>query len=89
MKDKNPTKKALEVTENFNNNEILSDVNGSYTGFPLNNERPIQDADDLRLFFSFLLFRFTVCCKKTSCHNKTGKRCKEALNNYKLQTIQG
>ena len=47
MNDKNPTKKALEATENFNNDEIPSDVNGSYTGRPLNNERPIQDADDL------------------------------------------
>ncbi len=47
MKNKNPTKKALEVTENFNNDEIHSDVNGSYTGVPLNNERPVQDADDL------------------------------------------
>ena len=47
MKDKNPTQKALDITENFNNGEILSDVNGSYTGCPLNNERPIQDADDL------------------------------------------
>ena len=47
MNDKNPTKKALETTESFNDNEILSDVNGSYTGRPLNNEQPIQDADDL------------------------------------------
>jgi hypothetical protein len=47
MKNKNPTQKALEATENFNNNEILSDVNGSYTGRPLNSDRPIQDADDL------------------------------------------
>ncbi len=47
MKDKNPTQKALEVTENFNNDEIPSDVNGSYTGYPLNQERPVQDADDL------------------------------------------
>ena len=47
MKDKNPTKKALEVTENFNNEKILSDVNGSYTGCPLNGEKPVQDADDL------------------------------------------
>ena len=47
MNDKNPTKKALKVTENFNNDEILSDVNGSYTGVPLSNEKPIQDADDL------------------------------------------
>lgn len=47
MNDKNPTKKALDVTENFNNDEILSDVNGSYTGLPLNDEKPVQDADDL------------------------------------------
>lgn len=47
MKDKNPTKKALEVAENFNNDKIPSDVNGSYTGYPLNGEHPIQDADDL------------------------------------------
>ena len=47
MNDKNPTKKALDVTKNFNNDEILSDVNGSYTGRPINSERPIQDADDL------------------------------------------
>ena len=47
MKDKNPTKKALEVTENFNNEKILSDVNGSYTGYPLNGENPVQDSDDL------------------------------------------
>ena len=47
MNDKNPTKKALEATKSFNDNEILSDVNGSYTGCPLNNEQPIQDADDL------------------------------------------
>ena len=46
MKNKNPTKKTLELTENFNN-EIQSDVNGSYTGYPLENEKPIQDADDL------------------------------------------
>lgn len=47
MNDKNPTKKALELTKNFNDDEILSDVNGSYTGRPVNSERPIQDADDL------------------------------------------
>lgn len=47
MKDKNPTKKALEVTENFNNDKIPSDVNGSYTGYPFNDGVPVQDADDL------------------------------------------
>ena len=47
MNDKNPTKKALELTENFNDDKIHSDVNGSYTGNPLNNKKPQQDADDL------------------------------------------
>lgn len=47
MKNKKPTEKALEITENFNNDQIPSDVNGSYTGCPLNGEKPIQDADDL------------------------------------------
>lgn len=47
MKDKNPTKKALETTKNFNDDKIKSDVNGSYTGYPLENEKPVQDADDL------------------------------------------
>ena len=47
MNDKNPTKKALELTESFNNDKIHSDVNGSYTGQPLSDDQPIQDADDL------------------------------------------
>ncbi len=47
MKNKKPTKKALEVTEGFNNEKIKSDVNGSYTGLPTDDERPVQDADDL------------------------------------------
>lgn len=47
MKSKKPTKKALEVTESFNNEKIKSDVNGSYTGCPTDAERPVQDADDL------------------------------------------
>ena len=47
MKNKNPTKKALNVTENFNNDKIRSDVNGSYTGMPLDEQEPVQDADDL------------------------------------------
>ena len=47
MKNKKPTKKALEITENFNNEKIKSDVNGSYTGYPTDEERPVQDADDL------------------------------------------
>lgn len=47
MKNENPTKKALEAVENFNTEKIKSDVNGSYTGHPLEQERPVQDADDL------------------------------------------
>jgi len=47
MKDKNPTKKALEVTENYNLGKIQSDVTGSYTGFPEDADMPIQDQDDL------------------------------------------
>ena len=27
--------------------EVLSDVNGSYTGTPVDYEKPVQDADDL------------------------------------------
>lgn len=32
---------------NGDNDEIKSDVNGSYTGNPTEFERPVQDADDL------------------------------------------
>ncbi len=47
MEKKNPTKKALETLENFNTDKIKNDVNGSYTGCPLYDEHPVQDADDL------------------------------------------
>ena len=47
MNNKNPTKKALEVTKSFNNEKIKSDVNGSYTGTPIDDNEPTQDADDL------------------------------------------
>ena len=47
MKNKKPTEKALELVENYNVSQIHSDVNGSYTGCPLDNKEPIQDADDL------------------------------------------
>lgn len=47
MKNKNPTKKALEATKSFNTEKIKSDVNGSYTGCPTDGEQPVQDADDL------------------------------------------
>lgn len=42
-------KKALSVTKfRSPDSRIKSDVNGSYTGVPINeNEKPVQDADDL------------------------------------------
>ena len=42
-------KKARSVTKfSPSDSRIKSDVNGSYTGVPLNkNEKPVQDADDL------------------------------------------
>lgn len=47
MENKKPTKKALKTTENFDTEKIKSDVNGSYTGCPLDNGTPVQDVDDL------------------------------------------
>lgn len=48
MKNK-PESKVQEVIEADNNidENIQSDINGSYTGRPLNGSEPIQDADDL------------------------------------------
>lgn len=41
--------KVQEVIDADNNTDknINSDVNGSYTGNPLNGDEPVQDADDL------------------------------------------
>ena len=58
MKGKKPTKnnvdsdkfmrKNEDIPTDRYNEEIASDVLGSYTGVPQNkNEKPIQDADDL------------------------------------------
>lgn len=58
MKGKKPTKNNVEsdkfmrknedIPTDRYNEEIASDVLGSYTGVPKNkNEKPIQDADDL------------------------------------------
>lgn len=60
MKQKNqkPSEKAIkkinkkseeiaEIWSGDNNEEINSDVLGSYTGNPTETDRPIQDADDL------------------------------------------
>lgn len=49
MDAENKKSKVQEVIEATNNLDetIKSDINGSYTGNPLNGEEPIQDADDL------------------------------------------
>lgn len=45
-KAKNKVQEVIEADNNIDKH-IVSDVNGSYTGRPLNGEHPIQDADDL------------------------------------------
>lgn len=47
--DNNHKSKVQQVIETDNNldENIKSDINGSYTGRPLNGEQPVQDADDL------------------------------------------
>jgi hypothetical protein len=45
-KKKSKTEEILETVHNRHDN-IISDVNGSYTGVPLNGKEPVQDADDL------------------------------------------
>lgn len=46
---KNKKSKAEQVIDSkeFTDPKIISDVNGSYTGVPLNGAHPVQDADDL------------------------------------------
>ncbi len=44
--EKNKVQQIIE-TDNLTDENIISDINGSYTGNPLNGEVPIQDADDL------------------------------------------
>ncbi len=48
MKKQNKNK-VQEIIDADNNTDkdIVSDVNGSYTGKPLNGDEPLQDADDL------------------------------------------
>lgn len=43
------TNKVNEVIDTYKNldKSIQSDVNGSYTGVPLDGGEPVQDADDL------------------------------------------
>ena len=38
---------AAETLKKQSNHEVPSDVQGSYTGSPLNDDQPVQDADDL------------------------------------------
>lgn len=47
--EKNNTHKVNEVIDAYKNldKSIQSDVNGSYTGVPLDGGEPVQDADDL------------------------------------------
>ena len=46
QKEKTP-KKLSQVLPQEGKGEILSDVNGSYTGTPIDSVQPVQDADDL------------------------------------------
>ena len=39
--------KAAETLKRQGKHEVPSDVQGSYTGTPMDNGKPIQDADDL------------------------------------------
>ncbi len=45
-KEKSKVQDVINADNNIDEN-IKSDINGSYTGRPLNGEYPIQDADDL------------------------------------------
>lgn len=47
--DKKAMSAALSQTDSYNEDEISSDILGSYTGVPTDDpyDRPIQDADDL------------------------------------------
>ncbi|MBO5066712.1 MAG: hypothetical protein J6D06_11395 [Clostridia bacterium] len=44
--EKSKVQQIIEA-DNQTDKNIKSDINGSYTGKPLNGEEPIQDADDL------------------------------------------
>ncbi len=50
MNNKNTKKKTeneLSQPLNCTEDNIFSDVNGSYTGVPIDGGEPVQDADDL------------------------------------------
>ena len=43
-----PMQKAMACVRAYHRVDELSDVNGSYTGYPLDgSKKPVQDADDL------------------------------------------
>ena len=44
--EKSKVQQVIEADNQIDEN-IQSDINGSYTGRPLNGDIPIQDADDL------------------------------------------
>lgn len=46
-KDKKSKVEEIIDTNPNRDKNIISDVNGSYTGVPLNGDEPVQDADDL------------------------------------------
>lgn len=46
-KNKNITEKIVDEFKTDTDTDILSDVNGSYTGVPIDYDEPVQDADDL------------------------------------------
>ncbi len=43
---KSKIQEIIDADNNLDKN-IQSDINGSYTGKPLNGDEPLQDADDL------------------------------------------
>lgn len=47
IKNKKLIEELSEPLETVSDDNIISDVNGSYTGYPKNGKHPIQDADDL------------------------------------------
>ena len=44
---KSKIQEIIDADNNLDKN-IQSDINGSYTGKPLNGDEPLQDADDLQ-----------------------------------------
>ena len=47
MNNKNKSKKETIYSPLITDENIPSDIDGSYTGVPLDGGKPVQDADDL------------------------------------------